>query len=222
MVRSLGLSAIFAILASPGFAQYDSVPQPEKPTGRHATHYIGIQANQLVKQLLNLGGSTSAVNNPYLITYSVNANATGVGLNLSLGVVINEFSGGDNFSTINTKINEFFFRIGIEKKTRLGKRWVLAAGGDLVIDNQSNKTETIFSGSGSSSTTEDKISAYGTGVRAGLNFEISNRVLVGTEANYYLKFVTNSTSSQQQFGSPVKESTDQKKLQLNVPAVLFL
>ena len=145
MVRALGLSAIFAILALPGFAQNDSVPVPaEKPLGRYATHYIGIQANQLVKQLLNLGGSTSAVNNPYLITYSVTSTHTGVGMNLSFGVVINEFSGGDNFSRSNTEINEFFFRLGIEKKTRLGKRWILAAGGDLVADNQIKQYRNFF------------------------------------------------------------------------------
>jgi long-subunit fatty acid transport protein len=217
MIRTFGLSAIFAILALPGFAQ-DSTAV----SGRRSTHYVGIQANQLIKQLLNLGGSTSAINNPYLITYSVNSNSNGVGLNLSFGYVLDETSGGDFQSQVTTKINEFFFRVGIEKKSQLGKRWILSAGGDIVADNKSNRTETKFNGSDTPSVEEDKVDGFGTGFRVGLNFHITDKILLGTEANYYFKFINTSNTLTQPFGSPVKHSDDSRKFQLNVPAVLFL
>ncbi len=222
MIRIIGLSAMLAILVLPGFAQNDTVQNVPAASTRKSTHYVGIQANQLVKQLLNLGGSTSAVNNPYLIVYSVNSNTTGVGLNLSLGYVLDETSGGDFQSQVNTEITEFFFRIGVEKKSQLGKRWILAAGGDLVADNKSNRTETKFGGSDTPSVEEDKSDAIGTGFRVGLNYKITDKILLGTEANYYFKFITTSNTLTQPFGSPVKHSDDKKKFQLNVPAVLFL
>ena len=140
MVRLFGLSAILAILALPGFAQKDSV---QTSGTKSSSHYIGLQANQLIKQLLNLGGSTSAINNPYLITYSVNSNKSGVGLNLSFGYTRDASlsTSGDGANQIQTTINEFFFRIGAERKRKIGKRWLLAAGGDIVMDNESNRTE---------------------------------------------------------------------------------
>ncbi len=220
MIRALGLSATLAMLALQGFAQSDSVRTTKATTG--ASHYVGIQANQLIKQLLNLGGSTTAVNNPYLITYNVNSNATGGGLNLSLGYVLDATTGGDFQSQVNTEIQEFFFRIGVEKKTYIGRRWLLSAGGDVIIENKKNRTETLFSGTDTPSVDEDKSNAYGTGVRVGLNFHITEKILLGTEANYYLKFITNTNTQIQPFGSPQKQTVDQKKFQLNVPAVLFL
>lgn len=222
MIRAFGLSAMLAILALPGFAQDNTAQENDPAPARRATHYVGIQANQLVKQLLNLGGSTSAVNNPYLITYSVNSNATGVGMNLSLGYVLDETSGGDFQSQVNTEIKEFFFRIGVEKKTQLGKKWLLSAGGDIVADNESNRTETLFSGSDTPSVEEDKINAIGSGFRVGLNFHITDKILLGTEANYYFKFISTTNTLTQPFGTPMKHSDDKKKFQLNVPAVIFL
>jgi hypothetical protein len=228
MIRLFGLSAIFAILALPGFAQKDSVQTNGAKSPRKSSHYVGLQANQLIKQLLNLGGSTSAINNPYLITYSVNSNKSGVGLNLSLGYTRDESlsTSGDGANQIQTTINEFFFRVGVEKKRQIGKRWLLTAGGDVVVDNESNKTEsrTTF-GSGNpqqTSTNKEKSFAYGTGLRVGLNFHITDKVLLGTEATYYLKRVAVTNTSSSSFGTPKEAKQDLTKFQLNVPAVLFL
>jgi hypothetical protein len=226
MIRLIGLSAMLAILALPGFAQEDSAQVASAKPKRLSSHYVGIQANQLVKQLLNLGGSTSAINNPYLITYSVNSNATGVGLNLSAGYTMDESLSlsGDGVNQIHTTLKEFFFRIGVERKKQIGKRWMLAAGGDLVVDNQSNRVELKSNNGGSSQTSvnEDGSNAFGTGFRVALNFHISDKVLMGTEATYYLKFVSVESTSQSPFGTPSKETKDLTRFQFNVPAVLFL
>jgi hypothetical protein len=226
MIRIFGLSAMLAILALPGFAQEDSAQVDSAKPKRLSSHYIGLQANQLVKQLLNLGGSTSAINNPYLITYSVNSNTSGVGLNLSVGYTMDESLSvsGDGSSQLQTTLKEFFFRIGIEKKKQIGKRWVLAAGGDLVVDTESNRIESTSNGGGSAQVNinEEKSNALGTGVRVALNFHISDKVLLGTEATYYLKFVSVENSSQFPFGTPQKETKDLTRFQLSVPAVLFL
>src|SRR5690349_18426112 len=122
MIRTAGLCALFTFLVITGFAQEETAQPPRK-----VAHYIGIQANQLIKQLFNFSSSNAVVNNPYLMTYQVNSTETRVGLNVGLGVNIDQ-QVNDDVGTLQreTKISEVFFRIGIEKKTYLAKKWILS------------------------------------------------------------------------------------------------
>jgi hypothetical protein len=220
MMRALGLCAALALLGLPGYAQ-QTLDTTRHSSGRLAAHYIGLQANQLIRQLLNMGGSTAVINNPYLVVYSVNSTQSGWGANFSLGYTLNESKDGDAITNRETKINDVFLRLGFEKKTTIGKRWILAAGGDFVMDNKKNTTTTENSVTSFSVETINSSKGFGLGPRIALNFQLSEHVLLGTEANYYLKF-TNTSSSVSQQGSVQKEESDQKNFQLNVPAVLFL
>jgi hypothetical protein len=219
MIRTAGLCALFAFLAIAGFAQEETAP----PT-RKAAHYIGIQANQLIKQLFNFSGSNAAVNNPYLMTYQVNSTETRVGLNIGLGLNIDQFNDDVGTFQRESKISDMFFRIGIEKKTYLAKKWLLSAGFDVVVDNQSNHTKTFdpLNPNNSQTETDNKTSGFGLGPRCGLYFHINDKILLGTEASYYLKSLKTTSEFKSPFASPETNSSDIKKFQLVLPAVIFL
>src|SRR5688572_22237944 len=107
-----------------------------------SNHYVGVQVNQLIRQILNFSGGSSSINNPYLLTYAVNSPQTGWGANFGLGYTFNEFNDGDAFIQRKTKINDFFFRVGFEKKSKFGRHWILSAGMDVLADLQNNSTTT--------------------------------------------------------------------------------
>jgi hypothetical protein len=220
MIRFTGLSALITFLViTTGFAQEETAPPPRK-----VAHYVGIQANQLIRQLFSLSNSNSAINNPYLMTYQVNSLETRVGLNIGLGMNIDQFN--DDIGTLRreSKISDIFFRIGIEKKTYLAKKWILSAGFDIVVDNQSNSTKTFdpINPNNTQAETKNKTSGVGIGPRCGLYFHINDKILLGTEASYYLKSLKTTSEFKSSFTSPEVNSSDIKRFQLVVPAVIFL
>ncbi len=206
-------SVLLLLFSSTAFAQQDS-------TYRKTNHYIGVQANQLIKQLFNLSNSTAVVNNPYLLVYSFNSVHTGWGMNVGLGYTYNEFKDGDAFSSRETKINNYFFRVGFEKKTNLGKKWIFSGGFDITNDNQKNNTKNTSGGS--TFETDTKSKGWGFGPRVTLNYKITDRILLGTECTYYFRAGENSLKSFSNFGPSEETSDKSKQFLLTVPAVLIL
>ena len=206
-------SVVLLFCSSVVFAQQDS-------TSKTVNHYFGVQANQLIKQLFNLSNSTSTVNNPYLLVYALNSIETGWGLNVGFGYAYNQFKEKNAFQDRETNINNYFFRVGIERKTNLGKKWILSGGFDITNDNQKNKTKNI--NTGSTFETETKSKGWGFGPRATLNFKITNRILLGTECTYYFRFGKNSLKTTSSFSPPEETSDKSKQFLFTVPAVLIL
>ncbi len=212
---------------------------------RKASHYLGVQANLLVRQLLNFSNTSTTIDNPYLISYAVNSKSTGVGFTSGIGFTINEFSDGDQTSKRNTKINNLSFRVGFEKKSMIGKKWMVSWGFDVIRDDFKNETSNTQSfdlqnpSVKSVSTSTNSTSSWGFGPRFALNFQITDRILLGTEANYYYKSGSNSTKAAtsstffdfDQFGNKTlvtrstdtpESSTDFTKFQFVLPTVLYL
>ncbi len=184
-------------------------------------HYIGVQANQLLRQLLNFGGTSNGVNNPYFLTYALNSTKTGVGLNFGLGYSYSSSSNGDPFTPRTTTNNSLSMRAGIEKKFTIGKRWLSSYGLDFLFDESLDKTETTFNpgvGLSNKTTTEFTTSGTGLGPRFTLNFLISNKIILGTEASYYYRA---STSTQKVTNQP-DQTNKPKSFTFAVPAVLFV
>ncbi|HYG20813.1 MAG TPA: hypothetical protein VD816_17870 [Ohtaekwangia sp.] len=225
------VASCFCVLA---YGQDDSI-------GPKSDHYIGIQANQLIKQILNFSNSNPAIDNPYLLTYAVTSRRTGSGLSIGLGYNFNETSDGDAISRRETEINDFSLRVGYEKKSSLGKRWMVGFGADIIIDKDKNVTVNINDSEFNKSNIETISTAkgFGLGPRLSLNFKITDRIMLGTEATYYFRrvknsFAVNSTITTMEFDPntgntfPVTrtdhtETSDKtKRLQFSVPAVLFL
>src|SRR5258705_1627049 len=65
MLKKIFVTAMFAVCFS--FCQ----AQTEIVKVKILNHYLGVQANQLFRQLINLNTGSTVISNPYLLTYSV-------------------------------------------------------------------------------------------------------------------------------------------------------
>ncbi len=110
-------------------------------------------------------------------------------------------------------------RFGLESKKYLAKRWIVSIGGDVVIEG--SKTETKSEGSGTSTSITSKINRSGFGPRASLNFQINDKIVLGTEASFYFKWITQKQETQGTGMPPVPE-TKLKSNGFTLPAVVFL
>src|SRR5688572_29092120 len=111
MRKVLALFAIAQCFTFSSMAQYEIVDE------RKSSHYVGLQANQLIRQIFNFSNAPQGINNPYLLTYAVNSNKTGVGFTAGFGYTFSETNDGDQFIDRITTNNDLFFRFGIEKKS---------------------------------------------------------------------------------------------------------
>jgi hypothetical protein len=180
MIKNLALAALFSLLFLKSFSQTDT-------TSRNTSHYLGVQANQLIRQIFNFSGSNAAVNNPYLLIYSLNSARSGHGLNVGLGYFINEITDGDASNKRKTDISNLSLRFGWERKKSIGKRWMASYGIDVVILNNKNETvNTIeFEPNKSVHTTVSSLTGKGFGPRLTVNYAFSSSLMLGTELNYY-------------------------------------
>src|SRR5205085_11799559 len=95
-----------------------------------------------------------------------------------------------------TKVNDLFFRIGIEKKIMLGKKFEAGYAFDLTGTYQLDKTFSLsVTNTGSSidsseSTVTNKTTSFGLGPQLSLGFHISDKILLGTEATMYFSSET--------------------------------
>jgi hypothetical protein len=187
-------------------------------------HYIGLQGNQLIRQLFNFGGSIPAITNPYLLVYSVNSKKSGFGVSTGLGGSKIQTKTSDNFTTTTSTVNDFSWRIGIEKKTYLSKRWLVGFGADALVET--NKTETESkSGNTTNPTVTSTSKRFGFGPRASIAFHLHDRVLLGTEASYYFKWIK---QKQKVSGPGVPTTTNNEpnpslqQFSFTLPAVIFI
>lgn len=172
----------------------------EKDTTKIFDHYIGVQANQLLKQIINLNNSTVAVDNPYLLTYSLFSSKYKWGIEGGFGY--NYKRSKDELSSTNqeSKINDSFYRFGIGRKFHMGKRWEAALTADYVGSYQLDKTfsfsVTEFGNGQKDSTASvstSLVKSKGEGLTLHLAFAFSRHVMMGTELSmYYTKTSTKS------------------------------
>ena len=184
---------------------------------RRSNHYVGVQANQLMRQIINFGGSTGSVNNPYLITYAVNSRTSGWGLNVGLGYTHEKIRNEDPFNPLETTIDDLFFRMGVERKVAIGEKWITSYGLDILRESEKNITE-----NGSSQPndfkTDTRNRGTGMGLRFTLNYYISEKILLGTESTYYYKWMNESRE-----GTNIPDETENsKEFTFTVPITLFL
>ncbi len=200
------------------------------------THYTGLQVNQLLKQIVNFGNSP-AVNNPFLVKYSLRFNQTNTQINVGLGYDYTQETEKNGLKSDNSDLN---FRLGYGKAYSLGKKFEFGLGIDGVVRAQNIQTVNVQSfnfGSGFDSTITTSKSVelgYGLGPQVTLTYAITDRILIGTEASYY--FIRSARTLEVQsknytssFGSPevltVNTENDETKgmdFNLQLPVALFL
>lgn len=234
MTRKTCLAFLLALILTQAQAQ------DEVETVKKSTHYIGLQANQLIRQIFNFSNTNSLVNNPYFITWQVNSLKTGAGLNTGFGYTFSQSDDGDDFVDRTTSTKNLFFRFGFDKKSNLTQKWIVGWGLDIVIDNLKNSTKTEEKTQTKSKfESTNKTGGTGFGPRLNLIYRLNDKILVGTEANYYYKstkqdrneastFTTIEfdpfTGQQREVRHTEKSETSQKfkNFQFNAPAVIFL
>lgn len=236
MVSRAFFIVVAALLCHSGYAQNDS-------TARKTSHFIGVQANQLLRQILNFSNANAATNNPYLLTYSLNSRKSGHGFSLGVGYFMSEVTDGDFFNKRETSIKNFSLRLGWEKKSFFGKnqKWVATYGLDFIRNanrnETTNSTENDFGGS--HITTKSSAKGNGFGPRLSLNYRFTDRLMIGTEVNYYflktkteLEVSSSITSLQwdpntgQQISVTTKDADkrddESKRFELGPPVAIFL
>lgn len=157
------------------------------PKEKKLEHHIGVQMNELIRQVFNFNNSTASnLNNPYLIVYSVNLAKTGWGLRLGAGYTRNTFSDDDGVTKRETDINDLNLRLGVEKAFKLSDKWTAGAGLDGLYSNDNDYTNSVIRSFDTTTTkTNSKVTRYGGGAMAWLRYAISPRVVIGTETSFY-------------------------------------
>ena len=223
------ISAAILLLSFNEFslAQTDGSVAKKDP---QADQYFGVQINDLVRQVFNFSSTTNAVTNPYLLTYSINSKTSGVGFRTGVGYNYTSTSSNDGINAVNTKLNDLSFRAGIDKIIKLTGKWTAGVGIDLVLNmNDDHTTDVVNSTFGGQNTdTKTNTTTYGLGPMGWLRYNITPRILVGTEASFY--FITGqqkqtiSVTDPNNPGFSVPTTTTNMISQgtINTPVVLFL
>ena len=165
--------------------------QNESPKIKKFNHYAGIQANELLRQLFNFSNTNTTINNPYTIIYSLIPTNSGWGCHAGLGYKYNWINDKNAAVGKTSKVNDLFYRIGIEKKIPLGKRFEVGVALDFAGRYQQDKTSSLsvtnlFNSIDSSATTvTDKITSYGGGPQVSLGYHITEKIILATEATIY-------------------------------------
>ncbi len=231
MLKNFVLAAFLLFGGATAIAQTATTVTPDR-----ITHYIGLQANQLLKQVINFGNSP-AVNNPFLLKYSLRFNETQTQINAGFGY---SYSQQTEKGGLKSDLSNLDFRLGYGKSYPIGKKFELGIGIDGVLKAQNIQTVNVQSfnfGSGIDSTiTTSKSVAmgYGLGPQVTLTYAITDRILIGTEASYYFirssqKLEVQSKNYSSSFGGPEvltvtidKDESKAMDLNLQLPVALFL
>ena len=172
------------IVARTSEIQVQSTGTPTTKT----VHYLGIEANQLVRQLFNFSGNDNPFTNPYILQYSFNKRKSGRGINIALSYSNNSFTDNSFGSLRKTRERKFFFRIGTDRKVAWGKKWIGLIGVDLLLSSKRETTVTPPPPSGSFGAVtiiESNTNGWGLGPRFGLMYHLTGKIFLGTEANFY-------------------------------------
>ena len=187
-MKQLILSAIlFTGCACSTYAQGDATAiQPEKKEKKF-DQYLGVQVNDLIRQVFNFNNTTVNANtNPFLAVYHINSIKTGWGLRAGIGYNYNSTSNNSGAVSTTSDINDVQFRLGLEKAFSLSDNWTAGAGLDFVYNSNDDKSTNITNSFDTVTTsTKTKVTSYGGGPMAWLRYNITKKILIGTEASFY-------------------------------------
>jgi hypothetical protein len=224
-MKKLFLIIAVLLIGLNSFAQEDLSPKPKE---KKEDHYIGVQSNFLLRELLNLGGNNGFISNPFGLVYHLNSKKSGLGFRLGLGPGVYSTKNTDGNATITTNGYFLIGRLGIDKRIRLDDKWETGVGLDALISIENDKTLNDRSNF-QNETTEvlTNSMSFGGGPMAYLRYYIRPRILFGTEASFYL--LTGESKSNLKIidenGNVSNEADDTDKFtngSLNLPISLYL
>ena len=229
MKKALFAGILFFAWLPSSYSQADTSAHKSKGYDQ----FIGVQANNLIREVFSFTNNPSLNNNPYLLNYSINSRRTGWGLRLGVGYAYNSNTTDDGVTKTVTNINDYELRLGVEKAFRLSRKWSTGVGIDLLLNNNNDNTTTVIRDFDTvTSTTKSKVTSYGGGAMAWLRYSISKNVILGTEASVYYttgktsSAITTSTVSPDPFQSPITTSStasfNSSQEVMSGPVTLFL
>src|SRR5690606_24220258 len=107
-------AAVLALVPFISYAQ-DEPGMQATPKEKKLEHRVGVQVNELIRQVFNFSNTSANVNNPYLLMYSVNWAKTGWGIRLGAGYTTRSIANDDGISSTVSDINVLNLRLGFEK-----------------------------------------------------------------------------------------------------------
>jgi hypothetical protein len=198
-------------------------------------HSVGVQVNELIRQVFNFSNTNAANNNPYLLTYSINKIKNGWGLRLGAGYNVSTITNDNGVSAVETKIDDLNLRLGAEKKFNLSDKWSTGVGVDALYNNDKNDTKSVTRSFDTTTvTTKSLITSYGGGVMAWLRYNITSKVQIGTETSFYyrtgfhkeqidiVRKTGNGIVFPQTTSSSTKKDDDIKEGKFNLPVAFYL
>lgn len=229
------LTAIsLALATSVSFAQ-DTEQIQILPKEKKFDHYVGAQVNGLIRQVFNFSNANNPTNNPYLLTYNINFRKTGWGLRVGGGYEKRFIASNDGVTDVESDINNYQARLGVEKRFQLSGRWTAGVGIDGVYGNDVNNTTTVTTAFDTVTVkSKTSVNTIGGGVMAWLRYGITDNIFIGTETSYYQRYGSNEikttiTQRQQTFpGTGTVTTTTSKKDHdlaegvISLPVVFYL
>lgn len=220
-------------------AAAQSQEKPFVDTTSTFEHFVGLQANQLIRQVFNFGDAED-VTNPYLVKYTFKHRKTGLALNVGAGVDVRTTETNEG---LKTESESYDVRVGPGWQTNLGKRFEIGVGADVIWGRSYSETSStntvVFENALDSTitTNRNQITYFGGGLQFSLNYKLSPHVMIGTEASIY-SFSTEELSNDQidNFATidldpetrtirtieNENSSTDGEDIQLNLPIAIYL
>ncbi len=183
---------------------------------------VGIQTNALFGRLSN-DDENGLVQNPYLLAGKLAFGNLAIRLGVG-GQHDKKVDKVDGFAnTTTTTKQRLDLRLGIERQFQIADRWVGTLGIDAVADWTQDKT---VEDSGFDVITDtDDLQYIGGGVAAGVKYQISRRLSIGTEGFVYYT-AGNLTKGEFFKNFPVGEDkiqeSDVTSLKIGLPAALYL
>lgn len=228
-------AAILLCSYSTMYAQDDVLTSDSRGNGFKLNHTIGVQVNELVRQVFNFNDVSARNTNPFLFIYHVNHNPTGWGVRLGVGPYFKTFQDDDGIVETESDVNIFDARVGIEKAFRLSPKWSAGAGADFVYHRDLTITKTFTKTFDSTRTDlNSNITTIGYGAMGWLRYHITPNVLIGTETSFYYRSGDNKQQisiTTKQSGFPGPGTTQTKKSEIDngvkegifyVPTAIYL
>jgi hypothetical protein len=205
----------------------------DEPKDKRFEHYVGVQINPLLRQLLTIGTMPS-VNNPFLLNYSLNNAKSRWGIHAGVGFNFIQLKNNDDITDRKTMITNVSSRIGLDRYFDLSPRWQVGFGIDGIYQLSENITNTQVV-SFDTIDVENRLTTQrsGGGLRGFARFKLSERIMLGTESTLYYQFGFNKIESKvtsrdfNQPGAPkvtVSTSNVEQLIesQFSLPVVIYL
>ena len=206
------IAAVLLTLVSTGTCIAQDVSGTDKKA-HEFDHIIGVQINELTKQILGVNNSNAATANPYMLTYNLTERTSGLGFRAGTGFnYISKSSDGGG----KLKSQSFDIRVGFEKAFKLSDKFSTGIGLDLVYKYKDSSL-TQMSAYGYDLSYNSK--KMGLGPMGWLRCNLSKRILIGTEMSMY--FLTgHEKTTGTFFGTEVNDKVSEFKS--NLPVTFFL